>query len=535
MTNVADVIARRLYRAGCRYAFGIPGGEVLTLIKALSDAGIRFVLAKHENAAGFMAEGTYHSTGAPAVLIATLGPGVANAANVIANAQQDRVPLLFITGCVDPDDSHSYTHQIFDHKALMGAVTKATFTVSAGAAGTVIDKALAIAQDDPPGPVHIDVPIGIAATTYSGTAMSGRVRAAPSAPAPSPELEQARRLVSNATRPVMIAGLEILYQQSTQMVADVVRRFNIPLITTYKAKGVIPEDDPLSLGAAGLSPKADEILLPLVRQSDLVILVGYDPIEMRIGWRDPWGDDATVIELCATPNIHYMHQARISFIGHIGAGLETLFHDIAPRTTWPGKTLEQARQSLRRMFPTDENWGPAAVVDAARECLSPEAVVTADSGAHRILLSQIWACYQPRTLLQSTGLCTMGCAVPLALGFKLAEPSRPVAAFVGDAGMEMVLGELATARDLRIPVIIVVFVDESLALIELKQRALGHENVGVDFGATDFPKVANALGGFGTLASTRADLKQAIAAALARDTFTLIACPIGKKAYDGRF
>ena len=110
--RTADIIGRRLYDAGVRFAFGIPGGEVLTLIDGLEKAGIRFILSKHENAAGFMAEGVYHITGTPGVLIATVGPGAANAVNVTANALQDRVPMIVITGCVDPADTVTYNHQV---------------------------------------------------------------------------------------------------------------------------------------------------------------------------------------------------------------------------------------------------------------------------------------------------------------------------------------------------------------------------------------------------------------------------------------
>ena len=157
MSTVSQVIGRRLHEAGCRHAFGIPGGEVLSVMRGLDEAGVKFTLVKHENAGGFMAEGVFHRSGAPGVLVATLGPGVANAVNVVANALQDRVPMLFITGCVDEDEAATYTHQVFDHAALMRPITKASLRMTAGAAEAIIDKALAIAMDDPPGPVHIDV------------------------------------------------------------------------------------------------------------------------------------------------------------------------------------------------------------------------------------------------------------------------------------------------------------------------------------------------------------------------------------------
>ncbi len=534
MPSAADIIARRLFDAGCRHVFGIPGGEVLTVMDALSNAGIEFVLTKHENFAGFMAEGAFHSTGAPGVLLATLGPGVANAVTVVANAMQDRVPLIFLTGCVDPADAPSYTHQVFDHRALLGPITKASFTVVDGAVDVVIDKAVAIALDDQPGPVHVDIPVGVATNPQPDVAGVQRVRPAPAAPAPGAELDSARRYLREAMRPLMLAGVDVLYHDAAPAVAAMAADFGIPLITTYKAKGVLPEDHPLALGAAGLSPTADKFLLPLLKQSDLILLVGYDPIEMRMGWRNPWDRHTPVVELASVPNTHYVHQARVSFIGHVGAGVSALREGVEPKPTWPGDEPGAARAALRSAFKPGEEWGPAAVVDTIRGVLPRHGVATADSGAHRILLSQVWECYEPHTLLQSSALGAMGGALPLAAGFKLSEPQRPVVAFTGDAGLEMVLGDLATVRDQLLALVVIVFVDESLALIEIKQRQSGLTNLGVDFGGTDFPAVARAMGGHGVVTASRDELAREFEAALNRDSFTILACPIGKHAYDGR-
>ena len=148
--TAAEVIAVRLAAAGCRHAFGIPGGEVLALMDALDRAGLRISLVKHENSGGFMAEGTYHATGAPGVLFATIGPGIANAANVIANAWQDRVPMIVLTGCVPGVEAETYTHQVFDHVAFLKPVTKAAIKVAPGTAAIAIDKALKIATSGRP-------------------------------------------------------------------------------------------------------------------------------------------------------------------------------------------------------------------------------------------------------------------------------------------------------------------------------------------------------------------------------------------------
>ncbi|MBL4750226.1 MAG: thiamine pyrophosphate-binding protein, partial [Amylibacter sp.] len=135
--RAADFLAERLYQAGCRHAFGMPGGEVLTLIDALRKAGIKFTLVKHENCAGFMAEGVYHRTGAPGILVATLGPGAMNGINSVANAYQDRVPLIVLSGCVDEDEALTYTHQVMDHRSVFTSITKATFTLTANGADAV--------------------------------------------------------------------------------------------------------------------------------------------------------------------------------------------------------------------------------------------------------------------------------------------------------------------------------------------------------------------------------------------------------------
>jgi acetolactate synthase-1/2/3 large subunit len=201
---------------------------------------------------------------------------------------------------------------------------------------------------------------------------------------------------------------------------------------------------------------------------------------------------------------------------------------------WTKDELASLQSRLRAAYRPDEEWGPAAIIDTARRVLPRDTIATVDTGAHRIMLGQLWQSYGPRELLQSTGLCTMGCALPLAMGAMLADRSRPVVAFTGDGGLDMVMGELATARDLALPVIVVVFADTSLALIEMKQRSMGLANAGVDFPATDYAAVARALGGEGHTCRSRPQLESALAQSLEADRFSVIACVFSRNAYDGR-
>jgi len=535
----AQIIADRLRIAGCAHAFGIPGGEVLALLDALDQAGIAFHLTKHENAAGFMAEGVWHAeqadSRAPGILVATLGPGVANAVNVVANAMQDRVPMLFLTGCVDAAEAETYTHQVFDHQAMLRPIVKGSFKAASGAVGPMIEKALALAFDGQPGPVHIDIPISVAEGESVEPALRPQPVPAPCVAAANNSLGEAITALNMANRPVILAGVDAVNEGASAAILAFAEQFNIPVVTSYKGKGLIPETHPLSLGGHGLSPKSDGIVLPVLKQADCVVLAGYDPIEMRIGWREPFGDEATVIEIAPALRLHGMHRSDVTLHGALTPTLAALGAAMQPRPVWQDETVPSARHALADAFMPPASFGPGLVFQTLNEALPANTVITADSGAHRILLSQTWVSTMPHAFLQSTALCTMGCAVPLAGGYKLAKPDIPVCAFVGDAGLEMGLGELATLRDMKLPVLICVLVDESLALIELKQRNTQRPNVGVDFEGTDFVGVANAMGGHGVWIDDAETLAKEAETALSRDTYTVLACRIGRRAYDGTF
>ena len=169
MPTVAEHLAHRLHEAGVRHAFGIPGGEVLAVMDALARAGIAFHLVKHETPGGFMADAVAHLTRTPGVLVATLGPGVSNLVTAVAHAYLDRTPMLVLTARIDPGVAPTYTHQIFDHGALLRPVTKATFTVGRDGATALVDRAVLLATADPPGPVHLDIPVRVASMEVERT------------------------------------------------------------------------------------------------------------------------------------------------------------------------------------------------------------------------------------------------------------------------------------------------------------------------------------------------------------------------------
>ncbi len=533
--RVADVVAAMLAAHGIRLAFGMPGGEVVTLLDALCKADIRFVLARQETSAAIMAAGAFAAGGAPGLLVTTIGPGLANAVNGIADAAQERVPLLVISGVVDHAVRARFTHQVFDHAALLRPFVKASFEIEAVGAGTTVARAIALACAEPMGPVHLDLS---PATALLPAEPEPRVRItrvlAPAPAADDAAVAEVRHILARARRPIIIAGVGAVRSGAGASLKSLLERLRAPLITTYKAKGIVPEDHPLVLGGAGLSSLADAELLPLVKAADVVVLVGYDPIEMRQAWLDPFAQDAIVIELDAHPADHGMHRCDLRLTGDINLSASAVLECLNHCEGWPSGEPARTRRKLDQLFNPNSAWGPHAVFDELQQSFPCEATVTVDSGAHRILLSQQIKMMRPKALLQSAGLCTMGAAIPLAIGFACVRAGAPVVAVLGDGGLEMCLGELGTIRDQHLPIVIVVLQDQSLALIELKQRQAGLDEAGVRLGNTRYENIAAAFSGHGVRVANRTDLKAALTDAFARNIFTLIVCEIEAKDYTGR-
>jgi acetolactate synthase-1/2/3 large subunit len=229
-----------------------------------------------------------------------------------------------------------------------------------------------------------------------------------------------------------------------------------------------------------------------------------------------------------------MHRADLRLSADPAAAAAILAASRPPRRRWAGGEPEAARAARAGAFAPPAPWGPHAVVAALRAALPDDAVVAVDSGAHRILLAQMWTARRPLTLLQSAGWCTMGAAIPLAVGAATADPGRRAVAVLGDGCLELTLGELGTLRDAGLPVTVLALQDESLALIELKQAQAGLARAGVGLGRTDYAAVARAFGGHGETVADAAALRAALEAAAARPGFSLIACPVDAAAYRGR-
>lgn len=533
MTKTTDIIARALKQQGVRYAFGIPGGEVLELLEAFRKAGIRFVLTKQELGAGFMAEASFQLTGCPGVLVATLGPGITNTATAVAQALLDRSAMLVITGEIATSLKAVYTHQIIDQEALLRPIVKWSTTIAAKGAFEQVQKGIAVAHGPMPGPVHFNLPTDVAAAQQRAGSRYAPKRIA-TLPA-ARDLSTAISWLKSARRPLALVGIGVQLDHAEGELRSFLERWRMPFVATYKAKGAVPEDHALCVGSTGLSPVVDRIHMAHVHAADLIFTIGFDPVELRSDWVAPWDETKHTVNIDLVPNTHHVFCSSVEYAGSISGCLRALRAAAPSRTPrrWTGRELNKYRAAIRGAIAHQpaRGLGPYQLALALREVFPRDTIATIDTGSHRILINHVWQSYEPRRLLQSNGLGSMGYALPAAIAAKLLFPRRPVLAMMGEAGLDMVIGELALLDEHRLPITIVVFRDDRLSLIKLKQERMRLPETGVATGSPDYALLAEAYGGEGVVVRSVAELNAAARAALKSPRFTLIEARINPAEY----
>jgi acetolactate synthase-1/2/3 large subunit len=534
LPRTVDIIAQALKAAGVRYAFGIPGGEVLDLLEAFRKVGIRFVLTKQELGAGFMAEASFQLTGKPGVLVATLGPGFTNAVTPVAQALLDRSALILITGEIATALKPVFTHQIIDQCEVMRPIVKWSTMIAAAGVSAQVEKGIAIAQTPLPGPVHFNLPTDVATAQQPLAGRRFAPAQIPTAPGAA-NWGKVRNWLERARKPLALVGVGVQLDGAAADLKRFVERWRVPVMTTYKAKGVIPEDHRLALGGTGLSPVVDRIHMEQVRDADLILTIGFDPVELRADWMAPWDAAKRTVNIDLVANTHHVYQCSIDCIGSIAEALRQLAAG-APRRAprrWPDGELAAHREAVRKAIAhrPARRLGPFQVVSTLRDIFPRNTIATVDTGSHRILINHVWEAYEPRRMLQSNGLGSMGYGLPAAIASKLIFPRRPVLAMMGEAGLDMVIGELALLASHKLAVTIVVFRDDTLSLIKLKQERMKLPESGVVTGSPDYAALARAYGGNGHVVSSVKELTKAARTALKSSRFTLIEARIDPAEY----
>jgi acetolactate synthase I/II/III large subunit len=521
MTSVADLVARRLTGAGVRTLFGVPGGgSNLDLIDAAGRAGLPFVLTCTETAGALAAIGQAEVTGMPGACLTGLGPGAASVVNGVACAWLDRAPLFVFTDTHPVSSEGVVEHQWLAQSALFDRITRWTATLTAGDAAAVLERAAIELCGPPPGPVHLNWPSDLRSTDVGrgpATAPSGK----PIAPARADR--SVGQLLEKARKPIVIAGLGARRPADAAAIRSFCERRRIPALVTYKAKGVVPDDHPCF---AGVFTNAS-IEQPLLAESDLLIGLGLDPVELL---PRSWALKTPIAYCGAWP----VSNAHIPFAAQLVADLSAAVAQLesAASSDWDlnlvRTDVERQRESVR--IPA-RGLTAQRVVEIAAARLSRSSRVTVDAGAHMFPATMLWPVSEPGGMLISNGLSTMGFALPAAIGAALIDRDRPVVALTGDGGLLMCVGELMTAAREALRIIVVVFDDASLSLIEIKQQARQLAPAGVALAPIDWPGLAGSFGVKGFLARDESGLERAIEQAMACSGPSVIDARIDRSNY----
>jgi acetolactate synthase-1/2/3 large subunit len=528
--TVADLLVRCLEHEGVRFVFGLPGEENILFTDAVSrSSSIRYVLVRHEQAASFMAEIYGRITGQAGVCSSTLGPGAINLLLGTADATTNSTPVVAISAQVGLNRIYKESHQSVDLVSMFDPVTKWSALVpNPAAVPEMMRKAFKLAQTERPGAVYLAVPEDVESMAVPAALVPLAVNVPrPDEPSQS-QIDRAVQVLLSAQRPVVLAGHGAARAGAGEALIRFSERLGLPVATTFHGKGVFPDDHPNALGAVGFMHH-DYVNFGF-DEADVIISVGYELQEFDPIRINPDGNKR-ILHLSRFPaEVDNHYTVEVGVQADLGRTLDALSKATGRRfdRATSGERIrsllagELARGAADDSFPLI----PQRIVADTRAALERHDIVLADTGAVKMWMARLYPTYEPNTCLLSNGLSTMAFSVPGAIGAKLARPQSRVLAAVGDGAFLMNSQEIETALRERVPIAILVWVDDAYGLIKWKmEMELGHSTA-IGFTNPDFVAYAESFGARGHRITEAGQLLPALREALAADTVSVIACPV---------
>lgn len=494
----AEIIVAMLEKHGIQELAGIPGGSNLPIYRALADSSIKHILCRHEQGAGFIAQGIARSTGRVGVCIATSGPGATNLITALADAKSDSVPIIAITGQVPINMIGTDAFQEVDICSMSKNIVKKAYQInSVSQIIPVFYEAFQIAKTGRPGPVLIDIPKDIQTTEfeYAESITQNQENTVPSVN--NSMLEEFVSAIEKSRKPVIYAGGGIINSGSGELLLQFARKNSVPVTTTLMGLGCFPADDELYLGMPGMhGSRATNYLL---HEADLLLAFGVRFDDRVTGRLSEFCPDAKVIHIdIDTRELGKIRKPEINIHADIKDILEKLLPLISYNTR---KTWRLEIEKLKREFgicvpQSNSIFHPVNFIKAVNSFADPDTIITTDVGQHQMWVAQHYKFKKPRTLLTSGGQGTMGFGLPAAIGAAVANPDRKVIAFCGDGSILMNIQELATLADLKANVHIIVMNNGQLGLVRQQQELFyDRKFVGSSFETrVDYALAARAFG-----------------------------------------
>ncbi|MRI49495.1 acetolactate synthase large subunit [Enterobacter ludwigii] len=521
----AQLIVHLLERQGITTVAGIPGGTVLPLYDALSQSTqIRHVLARHEQGAGFIAQGMARTQGKPAVCMACSGPGATNLVTAIADARLDSIPLICITGQVPSSMIGTDAFQEVDTYGISIPITKHNYLVrDITELPQVISDAFRIAQSGRPGPVWIDIPKDVQTAEIEIDVLPEPGERAPAPQFSAESVQAAAAMINAARRPVLYLGGGAI--NASDAVRQLAEKASLPTTMTLMALGMLPKAHPLSLGMLGMhGARSTNYIL---QEADLLIVLGARFDDRAIGKTEQFCPNAKIIHVdIDRAELGKIKQPHVAIQGDVAEVLAQLIPqtDASDRADW-----RQLVADLQKEFPgaIPTEGGPLShygLINAVAACVDDSAIITTDVGQHQMWTAQAYPLNRPRQWLTSGGLGTMGFGLPAAVGAALANPDRKVICFSGDGSLMMNIQEMATAAENQLDVKIILMNNQALGLVHQQQSLFYTQGV---FAATypgtiNFMQIAAGFGLHTCDLNAEADPHAALQAAISRPGPALI-------------
>jgi len=521
---------RLLERQGIDTIPGIPGGANLPLYDALRDSAIRHVLARHEQGAGFIAQGMARVTGRPAVCFGTSGPGVTNLLTAIADAKLDSIPLVAVTGQVPRAMIGTDAFQEIDTYGLTVPITKHNYLVrSAAELLDVVPDAFRVASSGRSGPVVIDVPKDVQNETIWVDRLPDPGRPDPPPAFHADAIAAAATLIDQAMRPILLVGAGVIASGASDVLRRIADKASIPVASTLLGLGAMPDGHPLAIGMVGMHAARYTNLL--LDECDLLVALGIRFDDRATGKAAEFCPRAKIVHVdIDASELGKIKRPDVAIEADVGAALRALEPLLRPaaRPTWTGRLAHLRDMHPLAMPGADDPLQPYGIIRRTAALAGPDVLVTSDVGQHQMWVAQAFPFTRPRQWLTSGGLGTMGFGLPAAIGAALASPDRPVVCFTGDGSLLMNLQELATAAEEQVAVKVILLNNARLGLVRQQQELFygGRYHASTFHAEPDFAAIAR---GFGVRAydlGVCGDAEETLARALTEPGPVLVNVPI---------
>jgi acetolactate synthase-1/2/3 large subunit len=525
--NGAELFVSALENEGVRQIFAVPGEENLDFVEALRRSSIELVVTRHEQAAAFMAATHGRLTGRPGVCLTTLGPGALNLTTGAAYALLGAMPMIMITGQKGILSRKQAAFQVVDMVSTMRPLTKmAHQIVSPATIPSIVREAFRVAQEERPGPVHLELPEDIAAEAAPAISPV-RIHPIELPPASPAALDRAAELILKAERPLVMLGAAASRPQLAEGLSRVVQRLQIPFFNTQMGKGSVAGGSGLYMGTAALSER--DYVHWAIDRADLIIAIGHDTVEKPPFFMGPNGPVVLHVGyLPATVEEVYFPQAEL--VGDVGPSLALLADRLEGRLRSAGALLDLREDILARIAERAEEsrypLTPQRIVHDVRQVMPEDGIVCLDNGMYKIWFARNYRTHVANTLLLDNALATMGAGLPSAMMAAMLNPGRRVLAVCGDGGFMMNSQELETAVRLKLNLVVLILQDNAYGMIRWKQAADGYADFGMTFGNPDFVTYASAYGVEGRRVADAEGLVPALEAAFSRGGVHLVVVPV---------